>query len=132
VLNKAGSKSDNYVRIRQVKKKCHKMLNITSTVQTNHNNSTSSCVGAATLTARHRLRIAGMTRVDELQHRMRRHVPQYFSIVRLRACCASFVNRSTSVNNTTAFAHHIHYPLRASDKSKCCVNSVFFISNRTE
>jgi len=63
--------------------------------------STSSCVGAATLTARHRLRIAGMTRVEELQHRINRHVEQYFSIVRRRACCASFVNRSTSVNSTT-------------------------------
>jgi len=63
--------------------------------------STSSFAGAATLTARHRLRIAGMTRVEELQHKMRRQVAQYFSIVRLSACCASLVKRSTSVNSTT-------------------------------
>jgi len=72
---------------------------------TNHGTSTSSCVGAATLTARQRLRIAGMTRVDELQHKIRRQVAQYFSIVRLSACWASFVNRSTSVSNTTASPH---------------------------
>jgi len=66
---------------------------------------TSSLVGAATLTAKHRLRIAGITRVDELQQRIRRQVAQYFSMVRLNACWASFVNRSTSVSNTTATQH---------------------------
>lgn len=63
---------------------------------------TSSTAGAATLTPRQRLRIAGITLLVELQHRIKRHVRVYFSMVRRRACCASFVKRSTSVNTTTA------------------------------
>ena len=63
---------------------------------------TSSIEGAGTLTPRHLLRMAGMTLLVELQHRIRRHVAMYFSIVRRNACWASFVNLSTSVNTTTA------------------------------
>ena len=62
---------------------------------------TSSSVGAATLTPKHRLLIAGMTLLVELQHKMILHVATYFSIVLLKACWASFVSRSTSINTTT-------------------------------
>lgn len=62
---------------------------------------TSSIVGVGTLTPRHRLLIAGMTLLVELQHKMIRQEAMYFSIVLLRACCASFVRRSTSVRMTT-------------------------------
>lgn len=63
---------------------------------------TSSLVGAATRTAKQRLRMAGITLVNDVLHRTKRHVEQYFSIVRRNACCASFVNRSTSISTTTA------------------------------
>lgn len=62
---------------------------------------TSSVVGAATLTPKQRLRIAGMTLLVELQHKISRHVAVYFSIVRRKECWASFVSLSTSVNTTT-------------------------------
>jgi hypothetical protein len=62
---------------------------------------TSSLVGAATRTARQRLRMAGITLVSDVLHNTSRQVAQYFSIVRRNACCASFVNRSTSINTTT-------------------------------
>lgn len=42
-----------------------------------------------------------MTLEVEVEHRMRRHVLMYFSIVRRSACWASFVSLSTSVSNTT-------------------------------
>ena len=42
---------------------------------------TSSTVGAATLTPKQRLRIAGITLLVELQHKISRHVVVYFSIV---------------------------------------------------
>ena len=47
---------------------------------------TSSVVGAATLTPKHRLRIAGMTLLVELQHKISLHVAVYFSIVRRKEC----------------------------------------------
>ena len=43
-------------------------------------------VGAATRMAKHRLRIAGITRDVELQQRISRHESIYFSIVRRRPC----------------------------------------------
>ena len=62
---------------------------------------TSSTVGAATLTPKQRLRIAGITLLVELQHKISRHVVVYFSIVLRKECWASFVSLSTSVNTTT-------------------------------
>lgn len=62
---------------------------------------TSSTLGRGTLTARHLLLIGPITFEVELQHRISRHVNIYLSIVRRRACCASLVSRSTSVNSTT-------------------------------
>jgi hypothetical protein len=62
---------------------------------------TSSIVGAATRIAKHRLRIAGITRDVELQQRISRHEPTYFSIVRRRPCWASRVNLSTSTITIT-------------------------------
>lgn len=62
---------------------------------------TSSTEGAGTRIPKHRLFIAGITLLVELQHKMSRHVAMYFSIVRRSACWASFVSLSTSVSNTT-------------------------------
>lgn len=62
---------------------------------------TSSVLGRGTLIARQRLRIGPITLEVEVEHKMRRQVPMYFSIVRRRACWASFVSLSTSVSNTT-------------------------------
>lgn len=42
-----------------------------------------------------------MTLEVEVEHKMRRQVLMYFSIVRRNACWASFVSLSTSVSNTT-------------------------------
>merc|ERR1719195_1927172 len=61
----------------------------------------SSCLGAATRTARHRDLMAGMTLLVELVTRMTRQVAMYFSMVLLSACWASFVSLSTSVSTTT-------------------------------
>ena len=63
---------------------------------------TSSKDGAATLSPRHLLLIAGMTLLVELQHKINLQLAMYFSMVRRRACWASFVRRSTSVSTTTA------------------------------
>lgn len=62
---------------------------------------TSSELGRGTLIARQRLRIGSMTLEVEVEHRIRRQVAMYFSIVRRKACWASFVSLSTSVSNTT-------------------------------
>ena len=62
----------------------------------------SSWEGAGTLTGKHRLRIAGITLLELLQHKMSRHVAMYFSMVRRSACWASLVNLSTSSSTTTA------------------------------
>lgn len=62
---------------------------------------TSSVVGRGTLMARHRLRIGPMTLEVDVEHRIRRQVAMYFSIVRRKACWASFVSLSTSVSSTT-------------------------------
>lgn len=62
---------------------------------------TSSVLGRGTLTARQRLLIGPMTLEVEVEHRMSRQVLMYFSIVRRKACWASFVSLSTSVSNTT-------------------------------
>ncbi|KAG7224565.1 hypothetical protein INR49_011317 [Caranx melampygus] len=48
-------------------------------------------LGRGTLIARQRLRIGPMTLEVELEQRMRRQVAMYFSIVRRKACWASFV-----------------------------------------
>lgn len=69
---------------------------------------TSSTEGAATRIPRHLLLIAGITLLVELQHRIRRHVAMYFSIVRRNACWASLVRRSTSVSTTTVGARRYH------------------------
>ena len=61
----------------------------------------SSVLGRGTLMARQRLRIGPMTLEVEVEHRMRRQVLMYFSIVRRKACWASFVSLSTSVSSTT-------------------------------
>lgn len=66
-----------------------------------HPHLTSSVLGRGTLMARQRLRIGPMTLEVEVEHKMRRQVPMYFSIVRRKACWASFVSLSTSVSNTT-------------------------------
>lgn len=66
-----------------------------------HLHFTSSVLGRGTLIARQRLLIGPMTLEVEVEHKMRRQVPMYFSIVRRRACWASFVSLSTSVSNTT-------------------------------
>jgi len=57
---------------------------------------TSCLVGAATLIGRQRLLMAGMTRLVDVQMRINLHEETYFSMVRLRACWASFVSLSTS------------------------------------
>ena len=62
---------------------------------------TSSLVGAATRIPKHRLLMAGMTLLVELQQSTSLHVAMYFSIVLRRACCASLVSWSTSVRTTT-------------------------------
>lgn len=66
-----------------------------------HLHLTSSVLGRGTLIARQRLRIGPMTLEVEVEQRMRRQVYMYFSIVRRKACWASFVSLSTSVSNTT-------------------------------
>ena len=84
---------------------------------------TSSIVGAATLTPRQRLRMAGMTLLVELQQRIIRHVAMYFSMVLLRACWASLVSRSTSVSTTTAEKRgYIVYPPLAVVVLTSCVS----------
>lgn len=62
---------------------------------------TSSVLGRGTLIAKQRLLIGPITLEVELQQRMRRQVDIYFSMVRRKACWASFVSLSTSVSNTT-------------------------------
>lgn len=62
---------------------------------------TSSVLGRGTLTARQRLLIGSMTLEVDVEQRMMRQVDMYFSIVRRKACWASFVSLSTSVSNTT-------------------------------
>ena len=62
---------------------------------------TSSMLGAGTRTARHLLRIGGITLDVELQHKINLQVDIYFSMVLRKACWASLVSLSTSVNNTT-------------------------------
>lgn len=62
---------------------------------------TSSILGAATLIPKHLLLMAGMTLLVDTQHRISLQVDMYFSIVRRRACWASFVSLSTSVKRTT-------------------------------
>lgn len=62
---------------------------------------TSSILGAATLIPKHLLRMAGMTLLVDTQHRISLQVDMYFSMVRRRACWASFVSLSTSVKRTT-------------------------------
>ena len=52
---------------------------------------------------KHRLRTGEITRLGLSQQRMRRQELTYFSIVRRRACWASFVNLSTSVRRTTLY-----------------------------
>lgn len=47
---------------------------------------TSSMLGAGTRTARHLLRIGGITLDVELQHKMSLQVDMYFSIVLRKAC----------------------------------------------
>lgn len=66
-----------------------------------HLHLTSSVLGRGTLTARQRLWIGPMTLEVEVEQRMRRQVAMYFSIVRRKACWASFVSLSTSVSTTT-------------------------------
>lgn len=66
-----------------------------------HLHLTSSVLGRGTLIARQRLLIGPMTLEVEVEHKMRRQVLMYFSIVRRKACWASFVSLSTSVSNTT-------------------------------
>ncbi len=63
--------------------------------------STESREGAGTRRARQRLRRGSMTLVLLLQHKMRRQVDMYFSMVRLSACCAPFDSLSTSFSTTT-------------------------------
>lgn len=62
---------------------------------------TSSILGAATLIPKHLLLMAGMTLLVDTQHRISLQVDMYFSMVRRRACWASFVSLSTSVKRTT-------------------------------
>lgn len=62
---------------------------------------TSSVLGRGTLIARQRLLIGPMTLEVEVEQRMSLQVAMYFSIVRRKACWASFVSLSTSVSNTT-------------------------------
>lgn len=62
---------------------------------------TSSMLGAGTRTARHLLRIGGITLDVELQHKINLQVDIYFSMVLRKACWASLVSLSTSVNKTT-------------------------------
>ena len=69
--------------------------------KTHHARPASSVLGKGTLTARHRLWIGPMTFEVEVEHRMRRQVAIYFSIVRRKACWASLVSLSTSVSKTT-------------------------------
>ena len=71
------------------------------TVNMQPGDATSSVLGRGTRTPRQRLLIGPMTLEVELQHRMRRQVPMYFSMVRRSACWASLVRRSTSVSSTT-------------------------------
>lgn len=79
-----------------------------------HLHLTSSVLGRGTLIARQRLRIGPMTLEVEVEQRMRRQVPMYFSIVRRKACWASFVSLSTSVSNTTENkSEHITITARA-------------------
>ena len=52
---------------------------------------------------KHRLLMAGITLLVELQQRISLHVAMYFSMVLRRACCAPFVSWSTSVNTTTTY-----------------------------
>lgn len=59
-------------------------------------------LGAGTRTARHLLRIGGITLDVELQHKINLQVDIYFSMVLRKACWASLVSLSTSVNNTTS------------------------------
>lgn len=61
----------------------------------------SSSDGDGTRIPRQRLRMAGITCEMELAHNISRQVAMYFSIVRRKACWASFVNLSTSVSNIT-------------------------------
>lgn len=72
---------------------------VSGPMQEEHN--TSSMLGSGTLTARHLLLMGEITFEVELQQRIRRQVPMYFSMVRRKACCASLVRRSTSVSSTT-------------------------------
>lgn len=67
----------------------------------NHFLLTSSVLGRGTLTARQRLLIGPMTLEVDVEQRMRRQVDMYFSMVRRKACWASFVSLSTSVSITT-------------------------------
>lgn len=69
--------------------------------ETHHVHLASSVLGKGTLTARHRLWMGPMTFEVEVEHRMRRQVAIYFSIVRRKACWASLVSLSTSVSKTT-------------------------------
>lgn len=50
-----------------------------------------------------------MTFEVEVEHRMRRQVAIYFSIVRRKACWASLVSLSTSVSKTTEKKNIIVY-----------------------
>lgn len=81
---------------RQLLKRCHH-----SNMLLDHLWLASSVLGRGTLMARQRLRIGPMTLEVDVEHKMRRHVLMYFSIVRRKACWASFVSLSTSVSNTT-------------------------------
>mmetsp|Transcript_15236 Transcript_15236/g.39171 ORF Transcript_15236/g.39171 Transcript_15236/m.39171 type:complete len:239 (-) Transcript_15236:355-1071(-) len=84
----------------------------------------SSMVGAATRTPRHRDRIAPITLLDELQHRMYLQLDMYFSMIRRSACCASFVSLSASEITTTLKP-------RACPKSITCDCATSFSISRT-
>lgn len=82
----------------------------------------SSVLGRGTLMARQRLRIGPMTLEVEVEHKMRRHVLMYFSMVRRSACWASFVSLSTSVSNTTKRQREKHESDVGPPKGATCVS----------
>lgn len=74
-------------------------------------------MGAATRTAKHRLRIAGRTRDVDWQQRINRQETTYFSIVRRSACWASRVNLSASTSKITITNFIKKHP--STDQSFC-------------
>lgn len=74
-------------------------------------------LGAGTRTARHLLRMGGITLDVELQHRISLQVDMYFSMVLRKACWASFVSLSTSVSNTTGAGRQSQLYLEVTETS---------------